>query len=212
MIATHLSEVVKTCAAELLSRQDVSALIDHAKQSNETVVAELIPNVVQAGDVQKVLQHLLRERIPIRDMVTILETMADFAGRVKDNEQMGELVRAAIARTITRQYAGEGNKLTCVTVDPALERSLLDSVQHTAGGAVLALEPGVQQPLVDQVQKSVDAAVAGGRNPVLLCSSSLRLPLRKLIERYIPQLPVMAFNEVAAKADVEFVGQVAVAA
>lgn len=209
MMATHLSEVVKSHAAELLTRQEVNSLIEHVKVTNESVVAELLPNLAQVGDVQKVLQHLLHERIPIRDMVTILETMADFATRVKDNEQLGELVRAAIARTITRQYADEFQKLTCLTLDPALERALMDAVQHTAGGVILALEPALQQNVLDQLQSQCNLAIAQGQHPVALCSSSLRLPLRKLVERYLPQLPVMAYNEVSAKAEVEFVGQVA---
>lgn len=212
MIVTHLSEVVKSHAAELLTRQDVTTLVEHAKIQNEAVVNELIPNVVQIGDIQKTLQHLLRERIPIRDLVTILETMADYAGRVKDNEQMGELVRASIARTITRQYLQDGSKLVCVTLDPQIERSLSEAVQNSAAGAIIALEPGLQQQILEQIQSEVETATGMGNHPVLLCSASLRLPLRKLTERYMPQLPVLSYNEVAAKADVEFVGQVATAA
>ncbi len=209
MMATHLSEIVKAHSAELLTRQDVHALIDHARSANEAVVSELIPNVLQIGDIQKVLQHLLRERIPIRDMVTILETMADFAGRVKDNEQLGELVRAAIARTITRQYADDLSKLSCITLEPSLERQLMEAVQQTAGGVMLAIEPALQQDVLDQIKTQYESAAASGLHAVVLCTSNLRLPLRKLVERYIPQLPVMAYNEVSSKAEVEFVGQVA---
>ncbi|MBS1715942.1 MAG: flagellar biosynthesis protein FlhA [Armatimonadetes bacterium] len=212
MMATHLCETVKTYAAELLSRQEVQALVENAKAHNEAVVSELIPNTVTYGDIQKVLQHLLRERIPVRDMVTILETMADFASRVKDNEQLGELVRAAIARTITRQYVDDANRLSCLTIDPGIERVLMDGVQHTAGGVSLALDPQVQQRVLDELSRGFDDAVRDGRNAVVLCSSALRLPLRKVVERYLPQLPVLAYNEVSAKAEVEFVGQVAFAA
>ncbi len=208
MVATHLAETVKAMAAELLSRQDVAALVENAKQVNETVVTELIPGVVQLGDVQKVLQHLLRERVPVRDMVTILETMADYAGRVKDNEQLGEMVRSALTRTITRQYADDFDRLHCLTLEPGLERTLQEGVQQTAGGLMLALEPSVQQRLLEGVQAQFESAVAEGHSPVLLCSAHVRLALRKLLERHVPQLPVMAYNEVAAKADVEFVGQV----
>ena len=211
MIATHLAETVKVFAAELLSRQDVSTLLDNAKGVNETVVNELVPNVVQIGDVQKVLQHLLRERVPIRDLVTILETMADFAGRVKDTEHLAELVRAAIARTITRQYIDETGKLYCVTLEAPLERSLQEAIQHTAGGSLLAVEPEVQQKLVNNLQRQVEQAMGLGHQPVLLCGNTLRLPLRKLLERTIPGLPVLAYNEVSAQADVEFVGQLTAA-
>ncbi len=209
MMATHLSEVVKTYAAELLTRQDVLALLENAKSQNESVVTELVPGLVPVGDVQKVLQHLLRERIPIRDMVTILETMADFAPRVKDNEQLGELVRAAMARTITRQFVDENNRLSCITLEPELERTLQEGVSHTPGGAVVAVEPGLQRRLLDELQEAIERAGVEGLQPVLLCGAHLRLPFRRLLERHLPQLPVMAYNEVSAKADVEFVAQLA---
>jgi flagellar biosynthesis protein FlhA len=208
MIATHLSEIVKSHAAELITRQDVQTLIETAKEVNAAVVDELIPGALTIGDVQKVLQHLLRERIPIRDMVTILETMADFAPRTKDPDQLGELVRAAMSRTITRKHLQQGTKLFCLTLEPALERKLADSVQQSTAGALLVLEPEEQQRLIHSLRAQCDATVASGCEPVLLVSSSLRLPLRRLLDRYLPSVAVLAYNEVAAKAEVEFVGQV----
>jgi flagellar biosynthesis protein FlhA len=208
VISTHLSEIVKTYGAELLSRQDVQTLIDNAKQVNEAVVSELVPGVLQLGDVQKVLQHLLRERVPIRDMVTILETMADFGARVKDPDQLGELVRAAIARTITRQYVDHENRLSCITLEPALERKLAEALSQSTYGAVLAIDPNEQRRLIQELQAQTDSATGQGYQPVLLCGNQLRLPLRRLMEKYIPNLNVLAYNEVAAKAEVEFVGQV----
>ncbi len=212
MISTHLSEIVKNFAAEILSRQDVQQILDNTKQINSAIVEELVPAVVQIGDIQKVLQHLLRERVPIRDMVTVLETMGDYAGRVKDPEQLGELVRSAISRTITRQYLDHENKLYCITLDPALERHLSDSIQHTAGGTMLALDPATQQQVIRDVREQSENAMAQGLQAVVLCSAGLRLPLRRLIERYIPHLNILAYNEVSARAEVEFVGQVAPAA
>ncbi|MCX7798805.1 MAG: flagellar biosynthesis protein FlhA [Fimbriimonadales bacterium] len=211
VISTHLAEIVKAHAAELLSRQDVLTLLDNAKQVNEAVVNELVPNVLQIGDIQKVLQHLLRERVPIRDMVTILETMADFGGRVKDPDQLGELVRAAIARTITRQFVDPENRLYCITLDPRLEQRLVECVNVTSFGSVLILDPQEQRQLIEKLQGEMDRAMASGGQPVLLCGNQLRLPLRRLLEKYIPTLPVLAYNEVSAQADVEFVGQVAAA-
>lgn len=208
VISTHLSEIVKTFAAELLSRQDVQTLIDNAKLINEAVVNELVPGVLQLGDVQKVLQHLLRERVPIRDMVTILETMADFGARVKDPDQLGELVRAAISRTITRQYVDPENRLACITLEPGLERKLGESLSQTSFGAMLAMDPNEQKKLTDSLQNQFDSAIGQGYQPVLLCGNQLRLPLRRLLEKYIPGLHVLAYNEVASKAEVEFVGQV----
>lgn len=208
MMATHLSEIVKRYAAELLSRQDVLALIEHAKQQNQAVVEELIPSQLTIGEVQKVLQHLLRERIPIRDLVSILETLADFAGRTKEPDQLGELVRTAISRTITRQFIDHENRLSCITLEPALERELAEHVQQTTMGVVLVLEPTDQQQLIDQLRSEADRSMASGYQAVLLCGTQLRLPLRRLIEKYISNLSVVAYNEVSPKADVEFVGQI----
>jgi len=208
MIATHLNEIVKTFSAEILSRQDVQVLVENTKQVNEAVVSELAPATLGLGDVQKVLQHLLRERVPIRDMVTILETMVDFAGRVKDMEQMGELVRAAIARTITRQLLDETGKLVCITLEPMLERTFQDGVQHTAGGVQLAAEPSLQQQVVQRLQQTAEGAMANGQQPIVLCGTQVRLPLRKLLERNGVALPVLAYNEVSAQAEVEFLAQV----
>jgi len=208
VISTHLSEVVKAHAAELLSRQDVQQLLDNAKQVNEAVVAELVPNILQVGDIQKVLQHLLRERVPIRDMVTILETMADFGTRVKDPDQLGELVRAAVARTITRHFVDADNRMHCITLDPLLERKLVDGISMTSFGAVLLPDADTQRTLLEQLQKAVDSAMGHGNQPVLLCGNQLRLPIRRWLEKYLPNLYVIAFNEVSAKADVEFVAQI----
>ncbi len=207
VMSTHLSEVVKSYAPELLSRQDVQTLIDNAKQVNEAVVNELVPGVLQLGDVQKVLQHLLRERVPIRDMVTIFETMADFGSRVKDPDQLGELVRASIARTITRQFLDHDNRLSCITLEPSLERMFSESLSQTAYGSVIAMDPNDQRRILDDLQRQVEAAMAQGYQPVLLCGNQLRLPMRRLLEKYIPNLYVLAYNEVAAQAEVEFVGQ-----
>ncbi|MDK3158665.1 flagellar biosynthesis protein FlhA [Kamptonema cortianum] len=211
MVTTHLAEVVKNHAAELLSRQEVSSLVENTRANDAAVVGELEPAGVSNGDVQKVLQHLLRERVPIRDMVTILETMADFAGRVKEMEQMGELVRAALARTITRQFSDETGQLHCLTFDPKVEQDLQDGVQQTAGGVTLALTPELSQQVVSQIHAAQEQCGANGQNPVVLCSTQVRLPLRKLLERNGVNVPVMAYNEVGASAQVEFVGSISTA-
>jgi flagellar biosynthesis protein FlhA len=131
MVATHLTEVVKNHANELLTRQDVQALVDHVKQQNAAAVEELIPDMLSLGDVQKVLAHLLRDRVPIRDLVTILETLADYGARVKDTDQLGELVRGAISRSITRLYTEPQGAMSVITLDPGLESTLKDSIQQT---------------------------------------------------------------------------------
>ena len=212
VISTHLAELVKQYAAELLTRQDVQKLIDKAKEENDAVVSELVPTVLSVGDVQKVLQHLLRERVPIRDLPTILETMADFAKRVKDPEQLGELVRSAIARTITRQHVDPENRLYCITLEPVLERELSEAVTVSSYGSSLVLDPVKQNVLIQSLKDSVDEALARGYQSVVICSPGLRLPLRRLLDRSQLKTSVLAFSEVAAGADVEFVGQVRQAA
>lgn len=207
VLSTHLAEVVKAHAPELLTRQDVSQLIDTAKTYNEAAVSELVPGVLQIGEIQKVLQHLLRERVPIRDLVTILETMADFGARVKDPDQLGELVRSSISRTITRQFVDHQNRLSCITLDPALERELAEQVTTTNFGSMLVLEPDVQRRLIEAVRDEADRAAGNGHSATVLCGNQLRLPLKRVIEKYIPNMPVLAYSEVAETAQVEFVGQ-----
>lgn len=208
VLSTHLSEITKAHAAELLTRQDVQVLLDNAKLINEAVVNELVPTVLQIGDIQKVLQHLLRERVPIRDMVTILETMADFGSRVKDPDQLGELVRASVGRTITRQFLDTNNRLYCITLEPALERQLAELVHTTNFGSSLVLDADLQQQVLDALKAESEKAIAKGLQAVLICGAQLRLPLRRLVERSISGIPVISYNEVSAKADVEFVGQI----
>lgn len=207
-LATHLSEVVKTYSAELLTRQDVQRLLDNLKQTHEAVVTALGADALPLGDVQKVLQHLLRERIPIRDLVTILETVADYGSRVKDTDQLGELVRAAISRTITRQFSNPDLKLTCITLSAGTERVLQESIQQTTAGPVIAIEPERQRQFLEELEQSYIRAQDEGHTPVLLCGAALRLAMRRLLDRHLPALPVVAYNEVAAQADVEFISQI----
>lgn len=208
MISTHLSEVVKSHSAELLSRQDVQTLLDNVKELDSAVVEELVPTKMTVGEVQKVLQHLLRERIPIRNMVTVLETLADFADRIKDPDSLGELVRASISRTITRQHLDDSGKIYCITLDPALERSLAEALQQTPYGSVLAIEPELSQAISRDVSSAAAKALADSKSAVVLCGNSTRLPLKRLLERHQVTTPVLAFNEISASADVEFVAQI----
>ena len=209
MIATHLTEVVKAHAGELLGRQDVQLLIDHVRRQAPAVVEELIPDVLSLGDVQKVLSHLLREGVPIRDTVTILETLADYGSRVKDPEQLGELVRAALSRVITRLYQDERGVLHVITLEPEVEQLLRESVQQTTFGQMLALDPDVAERLLSHLEKQAESGAVVGHTPVLLCSSSIRLPLRRLVERSIPSLAVVAYNEIVPRTEVNPVGRVA---
>jgi len=211
VVATHLTEVIKQHAADILTRQDVQTLLDHTKQTNSAVVQELVPDLMSVGEVQKVLQHLLRERIPIRDLGTILETLADYAPRTKDLDQLGELVRASLARTITRQYVSADGVLYVLTLDPSLEGRLRESVQPTASGLQLAIDTGFASALLREIGAQAEAMAAMGYMPVVLCSSHIRLALRRLIERSMPSVACIAYNEVASGVSVEAVAMVNVA-
>ncbi|GIV15965.1 MAG: flagellar biosynthesis protein FlhA [Armatimonadota bacterium] len=210
VVATHLTEIIKQHAADILTRQDVQTLLDHIKQHNAAVVQELVPELMTVGEVQKVLQHLLRERIPIRDLGTILETLADYAPRTKDPDQLGEMARAALARTITRQYLSSDGVLYVMTIEPSLEGRLRESVQPTASGLQLAIDTAFASALLREIGSQAESMAAMGYMPVILCSSQIRLPLRRLIERSMPSVACIAYNEVASGVPVEAVAVVSV--
>jgi flagellar biosynthesis protein FlhA len=207
VVATHLTEMIKANASEILTRQDTQALIDHVKKSSPAVVDELIPNMMSLGEVQKILQHLLRERISIRNLVTILETLADNAGRTKDVDTLGEMVRMALARSICKQYVDEStHALQCITLDPELEQELLEKVQP--GLNQLLIEPSLARQLLQHLTTQMEKIVSLGFPPVLLCMQALRLPIRRLAERSLPQLVILSYNEIVPQTDVRAVGAV----
>ncbi len=210
VLITHLSELVKKHASELLTRQDTQALIDHVKKTNPAVVEELIPNLMSVGEVQKILQNLLRERLSIRDLGSILEALADHAGRTKDIDQLTEFARSALARQICNTLQGDADKLSVITLSPKIEQQLRESVQMTQNGVALAMDPGTATGLIRSLSKESERMANLGLSPVLLCSSQVRLPLKRLMERSIPQLTVVAYNEIVPQAEVEAVGTVEV--
>jgi len=208
VLVTHLTEVVKTHAAELLTRQETQKLVDQVRKRDEAVVNELIPNVLTLGEVQKVLQSLLKERVGIRDLTTILETLADYAPRTRDIDALNEFVRGALARQICRQYQDEDGVLRVITLAASLEQELRGAVQPTPTGLMLAIDPHLAQALLRSLKERVEQASEEGHSPVLLCSGQIRLPLKRLIERSLPHLAVLAYTEVVPGVDVEVVGTV----
>ena len=209
VLITHLTEVLRGHAADILTRQDVQALLDHVKETNAAVIAEVTADRVTVGEIQKVLQHLLRERVSIRDLGTILETISDNVGRTRDADALGELARAALARTVCRQWAGDDGALDTLTLDPMLEQRLRESVQETAAGAQLVMEPGAARVVLQAIAHSAERMTAMGQAPILLCASAVRLPLRRLCERTLPGVVVLAYNEIAPRVEVRAVAQVA---
>jgi len=208
VMITHLTEVIKTHAAELLTRQETQKLIEHVKLKDQAAVDELMPNVLTLGEIQKVLQSLLKERVGIRDLISILETLADYAPRTKDLDSLAEFARAALARQICKQYQEEDGTIRVITLNPALEQEMRGAVQSTPTGNMLAIEPQMAQLLIKSLSTQIEQAAEQGYNPVLLCSGQIRLPLKRMIERSLPSLPVMAYTEIMPKVEVEAIGTV----
>lgn len=207
VLTTHLTEIIKAYAAEILGRQEVQTLVDAVKQNNPAVVEELIPNLISIGDIQKVLAGLLRERISIRDMVSILETLADYAQQTKDTEILTEYVRYALARQLSRQYA-PNNTLVCLTVDPHLEEVVNSAVQRTEHGSYVALDPQTLQAIITSLTNELPKLTNMGYQPIVLTSPAVRLYFRKLTERVAPNLTVLSYAELEAKIEVQALGMV----
>jgi len=208
VLATHLSEFIKRHSHELLGRQEVRELLDAVKEKNPAVVEELVPGLLTLGEVQKVLQNLLKERVPIRDLVSILEALADQARQERDEGALTEAARKALSRTISRLHAGEDGKIRVITLHPRLEQKLIDAVQPTSLGAFPVLEPGAAQKVIQNLGAALERAQAKGYAPVVLCSGRIRLPFRRLTERHFPHLSILALQEIAPQVEVEAVGTV----
>ena len=192
-LSTHLSETIRTFLPDLLSRQQVKEMLDQVAQSSPKLVEELVPKLVTMGDVQRVLRQLLRERVPVRDLVTILEALADAAAVTKDADAMTEAVRSSIGRAICRPYQNEKGELTVIGVTPLMEERLMASLVKTDQGAVLALDPQQAQSMAARIGRAIEQAMA---QPVLLCSPSLRPHMWRLFARVLPHLGVLSHAEV----------------
>ena len=190
VLVTHLSEIIKRHACEILCREDVHKLIDNLKKENPTVVDELVPGLLPLSSVQRVLANLLREKVPIVDLPAILEALADHAHASKDPELLTEYVRQSLARTICSRYANPANTLQAIAFDPALEQALMQSVSREA------IEPGLAQKVIKEVSDAVRATVASGKDAVLLTSSLVRRHVRNLLSSVMPDLPVISYNEI----------------
>jgi flagellar biosynthesis protein FlhA len=210
VLATHLTEIIKRHASDLLTRADTQHLLDNLKQRNAGLVDEVVPNLLKSGEVQRVLQNLLRERVPIRDLETILETLGDYAPKTKDIEVLTEYVRNSLARTICSQYRDAAGVIHAVTLDPATEDYLQGNIQRLEQGSALALPPDRQAELALKIRKQIEQAAsrAGGAPIVVLCSPQVRLWTRRIVEPVLPLTPVLALNEIVRGIDVQAHGVV----
>jgi flagellar biosynthesis protein FlhA len=208
VLATHLTEVIKSHAYELLTRQEVKNLIENLKARVPALIEEVIPTQVKPGELQKVMQNLLRERVPVRDLETILETLGDYSSRTKDLEVLTEYVRNALSRSICKQYVDERDRLWCVTLDPTLEDLINGHIERSERGATNTMPPQTAQQIVKQISEKAVELTQTGRSAVVLCSPQVRSALRRMIESALPHVAVLAYNEVAAEVSVEAVGMV----
>jgi len=207
VLATHLTEVIKSHAAEILGRQEAQNLVDNLKKTNKALVEEVVPELLTVGEVQKVLQNLLAERISIRDMETIFEVLSDYARATKDTEILTEYVRHAMARQITQANVQNG-QLPCVTLDPALENRIAGGVQRTDRGSYVSLDPDSMKKLIDSLNTELQKLTNMGYQPIVLTSPAVRLYFRKLVERSVPGIIVLSQAEIEQNVEIQILGVV----
>ncbi|MEW6595624.1 MAG: flagellar biosynthesis protein FlhA [Thermodesulfobacteriota bacterium] len=208
VVATHLTEILRTHADELLGRQDTQKLLDNLAKTHPKVVEELVPTLLPLGLVQKVLQNLLRERVSIRDLLTICETLADHAPMGKDPEILTEYVRQKMARSIASPHVDQEGNLNVLTLAQRAEDIIRESIQQSDHGAFLNLEPNLAQRLLEQIQQESEKAATNGYQPIILCSPVIRRHLRRLLERFMPHVMVLSHNEVTTQTRIRSMGTI----
>ena len=208
IIATHLTEVVRSHIAELLTRQDTQNLINNLKENNPTLVEELVPKLMGVGDIQKVLQNLLEEGISIRDLLTIFETLADHAATTHDPDILTEYARQSLKRAISNKYFSGNDTSSVVTLDPAVEQEIMGAVKQTEQGAYLTLAPDRIRKIVDSVKQEVEKLENMGKMPIIITSRIVRIYFKKMINDYVKDLTVVSYNEIESNVELQSVGMV----
>lgn len=210
VISTYLAELIRRHAEELLTRQEVNRLLDHLKESAAKLVEEVVPNVLKPGEIQRVLQALLRERVPIRDLESIIEAIADIAPRTKDTEILAEYARNALARTLCHIHKGDDGRIHCITLDPGIEQLVAKSIERSDRGSTLTLPPKIQTRIVEAIRNQLENAGSAtrGKLPVMLTPPQIRIWIRKMLEVQLPNVAVLAYNEIARGFEVESHGMV----
>ncbi len=209
VIITHLSELIRTHAYELLTRQEVKKMLENLKKTNPTIVEDTVPALISQNDLQKVLKNLLRENVPISDMETILETLADYAPTVKDSDMLTEYVRQALKRTITHRFS-EAGQLKVLSLDGDIETKIINSVKKMDGGAYLALDPMTIQKIVSATTEKVDEMRKLVQVPIILTSPIVRIYYKKLLDQFCPNVVVLSFNDVDSSVQIQSLGVIAI--
>jgi flagellar biosynthesis protein FlhA len=208
VLATHLTEVIKSQAHELLSRQDVKVLMEHAREQSPTVVDELVPELLTIGNVQKVLSNLLQERVSIKNLPAILESLADHAVITKDLDRLTEHARQALARQIVQPLLDEKRMLSVLTLEPRIEQMILDNIKPSEYGSFVNLDPIMAQRLISEIAADVEKVAMNGYNPVILCAPLVRINLKRMTERHLPHLIILSYNELVQGIEVQALGMV----
>ncbi|MBI5701213.1 FHIPEP family type III secretion protein [Candidatus Saganbacteria bacterium] len=209
-IAIHFTEIIKRYADEIMTRQNVQSLIELVKNTNAAIVRELIPDMLSLGQVHKVLQLLARERVSIRDLSTILERLADYAHLSRDVNVLVEYVRQSLARQICEQYTDKDNVITVVTIDPALEETLIGAIHQSEYGSFLAVDPNVGERILLQIQRHINNFKKMKLSSVILCSPRLRPHFKRFIERSFPDSAVLSYNEIVPQVKVQSIGMISI--
>ncbi len=207
VMVTHLSEIIRRHASELLSRQEVKRMIENLKQSNESIVEDTVPAIVSLNELQRVLRNLLREGIPILDMETILETLSDYAPTVKDHDMLTEYVRQALRRTITHKFSIAG-QLKVVSLDSEIEDLIIKSIKKIEGGAYLALEPDVIQKIVTSTTEQINQMKKLVQEPIIITSPVVRIYFKKLLDQFYPDITVLSFNDIDTSVQIQSLGTI----
>lgn len=208
VVSTHLTEVIRANAADLLGRQETKQLVDHVQETYPILVEELTPTPLAIGEIQKVLAKLLQEQVSIRNLPVIFETLADYSKYTSDIDVLAEYVRQSLARQITNQYADEMNSLKVLTVSGKVEKVIADSIQQTEQGNYLSLDPTISQEILESISQEIERVALMNQSPVILSSPAIRMYIRQITERYFPQIPILSYNELEASVEVQSVGVV----
>lgn len=208
VLITHLSEIIKTHGHEIISREDVQKLTDNLNNESPAIVKEVIPGLVSLGGIHEILRNLLRERVPIRDLTTIMETIGDYAPKNKDTGALTEYVRQAVSRTICQKYLDKENRIHVVSIDPGLDQRISGSIHRGESGAFLALEPKLAQDLINKIIETVKESMSTGYEIVILSSTNTRVHLRMLIENLLPTVSVLSYKEIPFGIKVEIEGTI----
>jgi flagellar biosynthesis protein FlhA len=210
ILTTHLSDIIRQHAHELVGRQEIQKMLDTLKESHPKVVEELVPNLVSLGGVVRIIQNLLVEQVPIRDLTTILEAMADWAPGIKNLDLLTEYVRQALSRTITNFYQTEDGQLHVLTLDQRVEKKIAEALQQTDQGAFLAIDPVYAKSIMDDLSVRMEDYKSIGVQPLIVCSAQIRTHLKKLVDRFIPGIAVLSYEEIVSTATISVVGTVGV--